>query len=326
MMRTAGGALLAVGAVILAACGACSSSSANTAGGGDGGGGGTDSAVEAGPSASQACNDFAASLCARLEACTPFALTVAYGDVGTCTTRSALLCTTALGAGGTLVTPTQMEGCAQAVAAETCDESMDNAQPSACAVPGSLADGTACGSHAQCQSGYCKLSAGTLCGKCTPHAGAGAQCTVDPDCQATLVCNSGTCIAPAQSGAACSATQPCLRTLTCIGGKCATPLAAGTACSAATDCDASKGVYCNTQTKKCEQTQISAAGQPCGIVNASLAACSGGASCAGIKNGQGTCHPPAADGAPCGPDIYCVAPAVCTSTARCTVPNPGVCK
>jgi hypothetical protein len=324
MMRTAGGAVLAAGTAILAACGACSSSSGSPASGG-GDGGGTDAAVEAGPTPAQACTDFASALCGRLEACTPFALTVAYGDVGTCTTRSALLCTTALGAGGTLVTPGQMEGCAQAVTAETCDESLDNPQPSACDVPGALANGTACGSHAQCQSSYCKLAAGSLCGTCTAHAGAGAQCTIDADCQATLVCNSGSCIAPAQTGGACSATQPCLRTLTCIGGKCSTPLAAGATCAAATDCDGTHGVYCNTQTKKCTQTQVAASGQPCGIVGGNLAACSGGDSCAGVKNGQGTCHQPAADGAPCGPDIYCIAPAVCTQTARCTLPNPSVC-
>jgi hypothetical protein len=323
MMRTAAGIVLAAGAAILAACGACSSSTANGSGSGGDGGGGDGAAT--GPTAAQACADFANALCSRLEACTPFALQLAYGDVATCASRGALLCAPALAANGSQATPAQMESCAQAVSAETCDESLDNAQPSACNVPGSLANGAACGSHAQCQSGYCKLAAGSLCGTCTDHAAAGAQCTVDQDCQATLVCNSGSCIGPAQSGAACSTTQPCLRSLTCIGGKCGTPLAPGTACTAATDCDAAHGVYCNLQTKKCEQGQAAPTGQPCGIVNGTLVGCSGGDSCANVQNGQGTCHQPAADGAPCGPGIACLAPAVCTSTARCTVPNPSVC-
>jgi hypothetical protein len=324
MMRAAGSVLLAFGAAILAACGACSSSSATTSStGGDGGGA---DAAPAGPTAAQACADFASAFCARMEACTPFALQVAYGDVATCATRAALLCTPALSAGGSQATPALMEACAQAVNAETCDEALDNAQPSACSVPGTLANGAPCGSHAQCQSGYCKLNAGSLCGTCTPHAAAGAQCTLDADCQATLVCSSGTCVGPAQAGAACSTTQPCLRSLACIAGtgKCQAPLAAGAACAAASDCDAAQGVYCNTK-KTCQQTQVAPTGQPCGIVNGGLVACSGGDSCGGIKNGQGICHQPAADGAPCGPDIACVAPAVCTSTARCTLPNPSVC-
>ena len=50
-----------------------------------------------------------------------------------------------------------------------------------------------------------------------------------------------------------------------------------------------------------------------------------GPSCANISQNQGTCHQPAADGAACGPGIGCMAPAVCTSTARCTLPNPSVC-
>jgi hypothetical protein len=217
-----------------------------------------------------------------------------------------------------------MEDCAKATAGQTCDDSLDNSQLSACTVPGSNADGTACGSEAQCQSGYCRLMLGSLCGTCAKRAAAGGQCVVDADCQATLVCASGTCTGPGQVGASCSGKQPCLRSLTCVSGSCQAPLQAGAACLP-TDCDVAHGLYCDIQSKKCTQTQVAQVGQPCGLVNGVLVACAGGASCANVKSGQGTCHPPAPDGAPCGPDIPCLAPAICTSTARCTLPNPSVC-
>jgi hypothetical protein len=323
MIRKAGGLILTGATLLLAACGACSSSHGNTAG--DDGGGSADVVVETGPSVQDACMAFATAFCDRLNACTPFALQVSYGDPNTCAQRGALLCIPALMSNGSSITPTQMEACAQAVAQETCDEALDNPQPSACDVPGTLATGAVCGSHAQCQSGYCKLTAGTLCGTCTDHSGNGAQCQLDSDCAATLICNNGTCVGPAQAGVTCGSTQPCMRSLSCIGGKCQAPLGVGAACTAATDCDAAHGVYCNTQTKKCAQTQVAPTGQPCGIVSGNLVACANGDSCANISNGTGTCHQPAADNAPCGPGIPCVPPAVCTSTARCTLPNPSVC-
>ena len=327
MMRAAGGLLVGGLAVVLVACGSCGGGGSNgngSSGGGDDGGG-AEAAVEAGPSSTQACTDFAAALCGRLEACTPAALQIAYGDVGTCTTRSAILCSAGLAAPGTQATPAQMEACAAAVAAETCDESLDNPQPSACDIPGAVANGSVCGSHSQCQSGYCKPTMGTLCGTCAGHAGASAQCTADIDCQATLICNNGSCVGPAAAGATCGTTAPCMRTLACLNGKCAAPGGAGASCTASTDCDGARGFYCNTQTKQCTQTQFVSSGQPCGIVSNNIAVCTASETCVNIVNAAGTCHQVAADGAPCGPGIGCLPPALCSATARCTVPNPSVC-
>ncbi|HEY8039034.1 MAG TPA: hypothetical protein VIF15_04540 [Polyangiaceae bacterium] len=327
MIRETAGVWLAVATVALAACGSCSSSSGSTLGGGGDGGPGDSSAVEAGPSATQACSDFATALCGRLEACTPFAVQVAYGDATTCAQRTALACAPALAAGGTKASPDDMEACAAAINAETCDEALDNAQPSACNIPGSLAAGAPCGSNGQCSTSFCQLAKNSACGTCASHPSAGATCVVDTDCQATLVCNSGTCVGPAASGSACSASQPCLRSLSCIGGTCKTPVAAGGACTAQTDCDGAHGGFCNTQTKQCAQTQVASAGQPCGIVGSNLVACSSGGACNIMADGggQGTCHQPAGDGAPCGPGIACMAPAVCIATARCTIMDPGTC-
>ena len=322
----AGGIVLSAAAVLLAACTSCSSSSSK--------GGGSDSGtMEAGVSPTQACMEMATAACGRLNSCTPFGLQVAYGDAMTCAQRAALACMPMVGVNGSTVTGTQIEQCAQATMAETCDEWLDNSQPSACTFTGSLGAGSACGTGSQCQSGYCKLAPGSVCGACSARAGAGqtepdggAVCAVDADCAAMLLCAGGTCMSPAGMGAACSMTQPCSRTLACISSKCATPIAVGNACTALTDCDGSKGAICNTNTKVCIQTQTATSEAACGIVGGGITACTGGSSCANISTqGQGTCHQPAGDGAPCGFDVACMGPAICTATARCTLPNPGSC-
>lgn len=319
-IRTAANMVLGGGLLVLAGCGSCSSSSKHA-----GDDGVVEASVDLGPSPSEACATYTSAFCAQLSSCAPFVLRVAYGDEGTCAARLTLACTPAFGATGTQATPSQMERCAAAVRAENCDEFLDNPQPSVCAVPGTAPAGARCGADAQCASTYCKGAAGTVCGTCMVRAAAGEACVVDGDCAATLVCNGGTCVGPGQLGAACSLTQPCLRTLTCMGGKCGTPVALNGTCSALTDCDGSHGLYCNTNTKTCQQTQIATEGQRCGVVGSNLVACSRGASC-GMKNNEGTCHQPAADNAVCGPDISCVTPAVCTTMARCTLPNPSICR
>jgi hypothetical protein len=256
--------------------------------------------------------------------------------MNTCKTRTGIPCPTALAANGTKTTPSDLEQCVAAINAETCDEALDNPQPSACSIPGSLAAGAACGSDWQCSTSFCQLTAGTLCGTCATRAmpgqkgpDGGPECLVDGQCAANLVCGAGSCVSPGMMGATCSNMQPCLRTLACIGGTCKTPLALGATCAAATDCDGSKGLYCDltANPKTCKQTGTAMAGAMCGIVSGGLVSCTGGAECANITMGQGTCHPPAADNAPCGAGVGCQAPAVCIkSTAyACELPNAGNC-
>jgi hypothetical protein len=297
-----------------------------------------DAAVEAGPSATAACADFAQAVCEQLAACTPFALKEAFGDVTTCAQRSVIPCPGTLAASGTQMTPSDLEKCAQVIKGQSCDEALDNPQPPECSTPGTLGAGAACGSDWQCVTGFCEIVAGKLCGTCATRAASGqrapdggAVCVVDDDCDAKLVCAAGTCVSPGAVGATCSNTQPCTRTLTCIGGKCATPLAAGVGCSAATDCNGSMGLYCDTAgTKKCVQAGTAATGQPCGIVSGTFIACTSGALCGNIDmQGLGTCHEPAADGAPCGTlaGIGCTLPAACIDDTgyKCELPSPGNC-
>jgi hypothetical protein len=333
---------LAAGALALAACSSCSSSSAKGGGSPQGDGGKmavSDAASDtgSGPSAATACADFATAVCGQLNACTPFALSVGYGTMATCLQRMAIACAPTLSAPGSTATPSQMETCVQAIGGETCDDWLDNAQPSACSFMGSVTAGGPCGVDSQCQTGYCRLAAGTLCGTCTTRAMSGQSspdggpaCVVDADCEATLVCNMGVCMAPAAQGATCTMTQPCERTLSCIGGQCATPKATGAACSAATDCNGLIGGYCNTQLMMCATTGVAMPTQACGVVSGGLATCIGGPTqCVNVNAmGQGTCSATAADGAPCGPGLGCVAPAACVPNGgqyKCTLPDPASC-
>lgn len=347
-MRASHGLWLLAAAFAVAACSSCSSSSSGNAssgsssGGGSGSGsgsGGMDAAVEAGPSATQACDDFAMAFCSQLNKCSPFALTVTYGDMATCQTRAAIPCSSALSATGTKMTPSDLEACVGAINAESCDEALDNPQPSACSIPGSIAAGAACGSDWQCSTGFCQLTLGSLCGTCASRAmpgqtgpDGGPVCAVDAQCAAMTVCSGGKCVSPGMMGATCGmSSPPCLRTLTCIGGTCQTPLQLGAACTAATDCDGSKGLYCDTKTTKvCKQTGTAAGGSACDVVNGGLVACTGGSLCDNVNmQGQGTCHAPAADNATCGPGIGCVSPAACIKSSAgalaCELPNAGNC-
>ena len=335
---------LSAATIMLAACSSCSSSTAKGFPSGDGGGsssgsssggsgsGGGDSGQTITPT--QACADVAGAVCGRLNACTPFGLQVAYGDKTTCAQRAALACAATVGVPGSAATPAQIDQCAQAMSGQTCDEWLDNAQPSACAFTGTLAASAACGDNAQCQSGYCRVGLGSTCGTCQSRVSAGETapdggpiCAVDTDCMATLVCNAGTCVSPAAKGASCGTSQPCLRSLVCSGGTCVAPLPAASGCPSGNECDAAHGGYCNAQSKTCMTLGTASAGQPCGLVNGAVVACVAGATCGNISSstGQGTCHQPAADGAVCGPDISCMAPAVCTTAARCTLPTPSTC-
>lgn len=310
--------LSGVGFLVLGACGSRARSLGDT-----GSDGGLVDAVTS-PSASEACADFASAVCMQMATCTPFALPVTYGSEAECVSRIELACLSTAGAPGNQGTPEQMVACAGAVEEESCDEFLDNSQPSACNVPGTAPTGATCGANAQCASSYCKAIAGTVCGTCTAHALSGGSCGADADCAATLVCNGSTCVTPVSLQASCNTTQPCLRTLTCIDGVCLAPVAVGGTCDAATDCDGLQGLYCATN-KTCTQAQVAQDGAPCGDVSGTLVACSGGATCANVSNEQGVCHPAAADDGVCGPNVGCVAPAVCTATARCTLPDPATC-
>lgn len=280
-------------------------------------------------SADKACTDLAAAVCTQLQNCAAPLVTTGYGDVATCQARAKLACMPALMAPNTSATPDKLDKCATAYAAATCDALYTRDTPAACIPdPGKLADGAACGDDAQCTSTYCKKPSGQVCGVCGARAAAGGACTVNEDCAFKLTCANQVCVAYAAVGASCDPGHPCAPPNVCKAGTCAVPAGAGQACTPSAsggDCDGTKGLFCNPQTRVCAQATYAGPGQACGIVNGGFVGCSAGGTCkfAGI---MGTCTAPAADGAACDANmsVGCSAPSECVNGV-CKLPDPATC-
>ncbi len=320
------------GSCLLLALAACGSS--------DGGG-------TAGPTADQACADTASAHCARRDACTDNAWAVRnYGDLATCEARQVLGCVLSLGASGTGGTPTRVESCAAALPGVSCDDLFSGALPDVCLpATGTLAEGLACAFSAQCQTTFCKVAPGALCGTCGAVPKEGDPCADAADCGARGLACSGTlqtCYTPGASGGACGKDHPCGHALSCVGatatvdGTCdVAATTAGTTCDpnrkTAPDCDASSGLGCDAATLKCIAATYVANGQAC---DNKLLQCPGGGRCVFASGAAtGTCHIAATEGEPCdtsaGPP--CLSPARCVwadaagTAGTCRLPDPVSC-
>ena len=150
-------------------------------------------------------------------------------------------CQATINAPGSGVSDTYLNTCTGALAAST---SCNINQVAGCENPqGKLANGAACYSSAQCQSGSCTktgsassdggvvdagATTGISCGTCDPRAAENAACdssgVTNPRCMSGLNCTNGTCVKPVTipSGGACSYTGPpgtnCAAPTTCIPG------------------------------------------------------------------------------------------------------------
>ncbi|HEY8039035.1 MAG TPA: hypothetical protein VIF15_04545 [Polyangiaceae bacterium] len=296
---------------------------------------GTTTGGGGGVSDAQACSDLAANICNQVASCAPFLVTVIYGDATTCASRFDATCPDTLAASGTGATASNVEACAQAYKAASCDDILSNNTPSACQIHGSLAAGQACGDDTQCagDGGFCNVASGQACGVCGTRAAAGAACAANKACQVGLVCalptgaTTGSCVAPGAQGATCDAGHPCKSLLTCFKGTCAQPMEAGQACDGvAQNCDYAKGLFCNPQTKVCATITTATGGGTCGYANGTYSVCTGGATCQMGTGGTGTCQAAAADGATCGSNgASCEQPATCVNNA-CALPNASACK
>ncbi len=294
-------------------------------------------------SAAQAATDVATALCARIEACGPLLIRIAYGDTATCTSRTSGLFADTLAASGTGWTPSVAETCAKAIPAASCDDTLGHNLPSVCHAPaGQGALGGTCGDNSQCMSSYCNLGPGGKCGTCAAALGAaGAVCYRDDDCTYGTRCvgqdlgatpaAAGKCVTPGTSGAPCSASAPCLQTLACINGVCGAPVGAAATCdqggSIFGSCGDLSGNYCSAKTGgTCTKIGFAPSGQPCGLVSGVLTACSGGGVCNIPTATSGTCVAPAADFGNCngkaGPG--CLSPATCIG-GTCVMAAPQAC-
>jgi hypothetical protein len=123
-----------------------------------------------------------------------------------------------------------------------------------CNLDGTLANGTACGSNLQCQSGFCKgagihesfmmgpngpvLMTSETCGVCTAEVAVGAACATGDQCVTDSACLNGTCSAFGDVGAGCGTAGPvCKTNLHCDStSHCAARSAEGGACMTGSDC------------------------------------------------------------------------------------------
>lgn len=171
-------------------------------------------------------------------------------------------CQATVAAPGSGVTDSFLSTCGNALASAT---SCNISQVQGCeSPPGKLANGAACLTGIQCQSGACDgsgsastdggvadagASTGLNCGTCDPRAAENAACGgTNPECMSGLKCTDGTCVKPVTipSGGACSYSGPpgtnCAAGTLCLPGAnnettCAAVPKKGEACTFICDTD-----------------------------------------------------------------------------------------
>jgi hypothetical protein len=255
-----------------------------------------------------ACTALADGYCAKLQTCSTFVMSVAYGDLATCKARWILNCTPNFGAAGTSATPSRTSACAASIPALSCSTFLSGALGAACDVAGgTLANGSACGDDAQCSSTFCARAPESLCGTCQPITDPGDTC-VQKSCstssQTVCVVAKNTCVTPKAGQIGDS----------CIGHE---------------ECDVGHQVGCNPVSSKCIALTLSSAGGTCGadsIIPSKVGVCPAAGTCSSQLNGK--CSAAAADGASCSTadtGAHCMLPARCVG-GKCTLPAPATCK
>jgi hypothetical protein len=277
------------------------------------------------------CTPFAEALCARLAACSQQWLVWVYGDLAGCQERQRLACRIEAVLPGTGLAGAGLAACRAAIPAASCDELLSGTIP-ACQREGALPDGAACGSHTQCQTGFCRMPETSFCGKCAPRAAEGAACDTSASCQFPLRCSeAGRCVKGAAEGELCNESTPCRPgTLFCSqDNTCKRPSAEGKACnrignSIAQPCET--GLSCRPAERgTCRAIRFVGAGEACGVIaNAAPVLCRASGSCV-----QNSCRPAGKDGEACtisplGDSGGCLAPALCLE-GRCKLPDPASC-
>jgi hypothetical protein len=289
-------------------------------------------AGDGGVSADRACADGAFARCSLFQSCSTSALQFRFGDLRTCETLLKENCLQLSLAPSTGTTTASVEACAQDLSGPSskwsCGDYLFNQNPPpACQQPtGALATGSPCGVGPQCQSGFCSVAAGRMCGTCAPAPQPGDSCANLATCGNTLNCISAslTCEGYVQMGGACTPGLPCGAGQACVGyniqtgasGTCQPEgTTTGAACSfAGAGCDVFAGLSCNAQTQTCATAQIVGPGQACGLVANQEAYCASSGACV-----AGVCQASAGVGAAC--DV--VKGPYCVMVTRCIVDNDG---
>jgi hypothetical protein len=282
------------------------------------------------------CLDYATAHCAKLMSCTSgFGISYDYGDLPSCIARLQLHCQDFTTEPATTTTLAQVAVCAEDLPNASCLEYWSDTTTACQSPDGTGPNGSPCGLAGQCQSGFCAIPSGQVCGSCTGPPAAGADCSAIP-CADGYVCLAAgkSCALPGQDGGPCTAEQDCDFGFQCLGksdgGFCAPSGPVGTPCDpdklqGTVGCDGRQGIYCRGASDGgglCTAFAVAAAGQPCGDVPGSVFTyCEQEGFCAGLDGGSrpsgaaGTCMASAQDGAACddtnGPN--CLEFAVCVS-------------
>jgi hypothetical protein len=263
-------------------------------------------------SRAQACDELAIASAAKNHECSPFGQALRFGSQEAQAARIRLNCSL-YDLPGVRFPPNPFKPCAEALAAQPCTDWVNGVILPACRTPGAFPVGASCSAGDQCSTDLCDVQP-MGCGKCATLPAAGQPC-FRGFCAIGAECNpAGTCVTPGLAGAACDANNPCLPAHGCHGGKCSPLGQPGAPCASNDECDFFHGVVCGAMNTKCVPATT---GPMCMIrTDGTFVFCAGSATC----RMDGTCVPPAADGATCstgkdGPT--CLAPAQCLSDLKC---------
>jgi hypothetical protein len=297
-----------------------------------------------GVTADQACSDSAKATCTRLDQCRKNGVVNAYGDLGTCISRMKANCVTALAAADTGNSPAAVEACAMAQPSGTCQDFLQGKPVPACATAqGHRSNGAPCAFNAQCQSAFCAVPRGSLCGSCANLPVAGDPCTDVGNCGPNLDCTPMKVCEPFVAGGGacdgqtlvCAPGQSCVIAAMQAMGTCQPAgKLAGDACDpkrqTAPGCDGTLGLFC-ASTLKCTAVTYVKAGAACGnmAMNTVDNVCQTGTCVAGMPS---SCVALAKEGEACdtmtGPG--CMNPGRCVTSGggtagTCALPDPTQC-
>jgi hypothetical protein len=262
------------------------------------------------------CEGFAVAHCERMATCAPLLLEGGYGSLEQCLERHALDCRKlleALGDGGPL--RQSLDTCSRAQAETTCDAYPLHRVPDACRPPGPRGAGQPCGYDAQCESSICSREFGNACGVCRAAPARGEPC-VDSRCGLGLVCTqAGNCERPKLTlGADCSGAADCIE-LFCVQGTCVRAGELGARCGSSDEppCNESLGLFCNLQSKTCENVIYAGPNEACGEFDNRRISCRAGwcRKEGGDLDQTGTCEALTEDGEACVSGGTCRPPAEC---------------